>query len=62
MKAFPFGKLRVTSRDGVVEIPLTGNPKNDALLERLVRNAATNVTREDADPETAERAALEAGA
>ncbi len=38
--------LCVHTRDGVIEIPLTGDPEHDALLERLVRRGHHAVTKD----------------
>ncbi len=42
------GVLRAYTRKGVVEIPLTGDPDRDALLERLAKLGGGAVTRQDA--------------
>lgn len=58
--------LKVYSRDGVVEIPLTGDPNYDALLERIARRGGTvlrdGVLTEEEPSEADTRAALQDGA
>lgn len=62
-------QLVVYLRDGPVTIPLTGDEKNDALLERFARRGGRVVSRAGSllphaptDPETAMRDALQEGA
>lgn len=58
-------QLLVThTKDGTVEIPLTGDPAHDALLERLARRGGPTFRHEgDEDPaERDARLALQGGA
>jgi hypothetical protein len=60
-------RLYAHTRDRVIEIPLTGEPEHDALLERLAHLGGGAVTRDTGelavDPaDDAARAALQDGA
>ena len=57
-----FGRLVVHSPAGTYEIPLTGDARCDAMLERLAAKSRYVVTREDPqDPDAVMRAALQEG-
>jgi hypothetical protein len=57
------GELVVATMDGLIRIPLTGDAKLDALLERIARRGGTLVRRDGGqDAEVDMRLALGEGA
>jgi hypothetical protein len=61
----PPGRLVVHTADGVIEVPLTGDPHHDALLARLARLGGTVTDSAGAlvvpDPDAEARRAMAAG-
>lgn len=51
----PHGALHVYARDGAYTVPLTGDPRNDALLFRIARRGGTVTETLPMDPDEAAR-------
>lgn len=48
-QTMPHGFLTVHSSSGVTIVPLTGDPRTDAILERIAKAGRAAVTRTDLD-------------